>query len=180
VFKKITNKTLLGLIALAIVSTSSANADVVAFGLTMGKSSESDLKSVKCKFNKEKSTNKRISTYTTNGSCYKINGLKKVLVTFVDKKVKLIDAIFNKDQFNTIKNSLENKYGEPSDSEIPFVGDTFTEWQPENENLLIRLDAPHLSFDMELFYINDDYLQELTQKKNNSDNINSKQRESVL
>lgn len=173
-------KVILGIFASSIIAISAAQADVVAFGLTMGKSTESDLKSLKCKFHKEKSKDKRILIYSANGSCYKINGLKKVFLTFVDKKVKFIDALFNKDEFNTIKDSLENKYGEPSDSQIPFVGDTFVEWQPENENLLIRLDAPHLSFDMELFYINNDYLQELSQKKNNSDHINSKQRESVL
>lgn len=174
------SKIMASFIIFGVVSGTSANADVTAFGFTINKSSEKDLKSLKCKFSKEKSTDKKIVTYSTNGSCYKIHGLKKVFVTFVDKRVKFIDGIFNKDEFETIKNSLQNKYGEASDSDVPFVGDTFVEWQPEGENTLIRLDAPHLSFEMQLIYIDMDYLKVINKKLDNDNNRNSKQRESVL
>lgn len=168
------------MILMGLLITTTLHADITAFGFTLNQSTEKDLKNVKCKFTKQKTSEKRISTFATNGTCYKIPGLKKVLVTFVDKKVKFIDGIFNKDEFSTIKDSLDNKYGEPSSSEIPFVGDSYAEWEPANENGLIRLDAPHLSFEMQLFYIDSDYLNEIQTNSQNKNNQNSKQRNSVL
>lgn len=163
------SKIMASFIIFGVVSGTAVNADVTALGFTINKSTEKDLKKSKCKFKKVKAENKNISAYIANASCYKIDGLKQVYVAFKNKTTKHIVGIFDKEYFNSVKNTIDEKYTLQNE-EIPFVGDAHAQWNAEDENVTVRLNSPHLSFEMQLIYIDNGYLEELEGVVNEEEN----------
>ena len=123
------------------------------FGMEIGKMTEKELKA---KYNASKTG---INKYT-NGNMYSIpvsginfDGLKEVTAIF-DRRGKLVGVLTTlpKSKFNYLNDALKNKYTVVSQN-IPFVG---------NKSVVLRegkteitLEAPHMSFDMTMNYLED-------------------------
>ncbi|MDI3295329.1 hypothetical protein [Janthinobacterium tructae] len=93
----------------------------------------------------------------TDGSSYDIQGLSEVVYIF-DAQGKLAGVIMDmdKNRFSSIYQLLRKKYKVRSEKR-PFVGDQYALFKPADAT--IELDAPHLSFTMEVRYLRNDLLQ---------------------
>jgi hypothetical protein len=93
----------------------------------------------------------------TDGASYEIEGLNNVLYIFDDQK-KLMGVVMNmsKARFKPIYEVLSGKYKVLSQKR-PFVGDQFARF--ESPDGIIELDAPHLSFELEVRYLRGDLVQ---------------------
>lgn len=136
---------------LALIFTSYAHADPAPFGLEIGKTTISEMKK------QYRATKTGVNKYT-NGQMFSLNtaqlgfdGLKEATIIFDDKdKVSAILLSFPKQRFDTLHQSLRSKYHVVS-SQIPFVGNKKVVMK--NGKTEITLNAPHMSFDMDLNYI---------------------------
>lgn len=140
-------------------------ADPTVFGMTLGKTTE-------------KETADLYSGYSSlgenrysHGNMYNIpvkdisfDGLQEVTAIFDSNGILVaVLAKLPKEKFDYINSSLKKKYKLIS-QQIPFVGNKFTKYS--NGNTQILLDAPHLSFEMTLSYLQtnfyDDYNKQVT------------------
>ncbi|VAW71886.1 hypothetical protein MNBD_GAMMA12-1817 [hydrothermal vent metagenome] len=147
-------------------------ADVQSLGFTLGKT---DYKTVtqQAPSLKDGGINKYSNGKMLKGMSkqFKIQGLKDTLFIF-DKQEKLavIMMTFNKHQFDTVFGYLKSKYALQS-KRIPFVGSKRAVFK--KEDVKIKMNAPHLSFDMDVMYLTDkfdrDYkrIQRLEQRQKN-------------
>jgi len=131
-------------------------ADVTSLGFTLGKT---DYKTITKQAPSLK--NGGINKYS-NGKMLKgmspqfnIQGLKNTIFIF-DKKDKLavIMMTFNKNQFDTVFGYLKSKYPLKS-KRIPFVGNKNVVFK--KDGITIEVNAPHMSFDMEVMYSTDSF-----------------------
>ncbi len=136
---------------LLFLAATTVFADPAPFGLEIGNASLADAEQM------YRLDNAGINRYSL-GHMYKVTvnqvnfeGLKELLLDFNEKGVlTTVTATLPKSQFKSLHQSLAKKYKVIS-QEIPFVGDSFTEYL--NGSTKVLLDAPHLSFDMRLTYI---------------------------
>ena len=93
----------------------------------------------------------------TDGTSYEIEGLSSVLYLFDDQK-KLAGVIMDmqKDRCDAVYKALSAKY-KVSSQQRPFVGNQFARFK--TQDVIIEMDAPHLSFDMEVRYVRNDLMQ---------------------
>ncbi|MYN46739.1 hypothetical protein GTP23_16970 [Pseudoduganella sp. FT93W] len=93
----------------------------------------------------------------TDGSAYQIEGLTEVVYIF-DSVGKLAGVIMDMDKgrFASVYQYLQSKYKVKA-TQLPYVGDQFARFEPADA--IIELDAPHLSFTMQLRYIRNDLSQ---------------------
>ncbi|WP_348694727.1 hypothetical protein [Duganella fentianensis] len=93
----------------------------------------------------------------SDGSAYQIEGLTEVLYIF-DSTGKLAGVIMemDKERFASVYQYLQSKYKVRA-TRLPYVGDQFARFEPADA--IIELDAPHLSFTMQLRYIRNDLSQ---------------------
>jgi hypothetical protein len=93
----------------------------------------------------------------TDGSSYEIEGLNSVLYIF-DEQKKLMGVVMNmnKARFKSIYEVLSGKYKVLS-QQRPFVGNQFARFASSDG--VIELDAPHLSFQMDVRYMRADLVQ---------------------
>ena len=130
------------------------------FGLEIGKTT---IKEVKEKYQTKQAG---INNYS-DGEMYDVSGiefdgLKQTRIIFSqDGKLLAVICTFPKDKFNSLLDNLSEKYRIISKS-IPFVGDKYVEFA--EDNTLIILNAPHMSFSMEMTYI-DKELQQIFEEK---------------
>jgi hypothetical protein len=81
-------------------------------------------------------------------------GLKEAMLIFsTEDKLLAVLLKLPKNKFNSIYESLNSKY-KLLKKEIPFVGDKEAKFLDGNTE--VTLNAPHMSFDMDLHYINKD------------------------
>ena len=88
--------------------------------------------------------------FTSKGTVHNIEGAKNI--TYIFNKQDLLDAVIivmHKDYFNKVNSYLKSKYKLQSET-IPFVGDKYTKYKQGNS--IVELNAPHLSFEMEVSY----------------------------
>ncbi len=136
------------LLALPMVAV----ADPTPFGLEIGKAT---IKDVKAKYSAQKTG---INKYS-GGEMYDISGinfdgLQKATVIFSrEGKLLAVLTTLPKSKFDGLLSALSNKYKLVS-KQIPFVGNKSAKLVDGNTE--ITLDAPHLSFQMEMNYINKD------------------------
>ena len=151
---KIMISTLLSLYLLSF----SAFADTTAFGLTLGKTTETELKNIyRAKLT---GVNKLI-----NGNIYSIpvnqlgiEGAKNALAIFdTDLTLSYIKIEFRKSRFEALNRVLSSKYT-LTEQRIPIVGDKYAFY--DHENAVIRLSAPHLSNTATLSYVTNEYINE--------------------
>ncbi|WP_085116839.1 hypothetical protein [Serratia proteamaculans] len=155
--------------------SSFAFADPTVFGLTLGKTTN---KEVESKYSIKPFAENKYS----NGNMYEIpmsqinfDGLQKVTLVFDRAGVlELVLAQFPKNKFDSINSTLKGKY-KFVNGEIPHVGNKWVKYKDGNS--YITLDAPHMSFDMDLEYITDDFLKSIKKQRseeNNKKSINEK------
>lgn len=151
-----------GLIFAASLFSSIAFADPTVFNMELGKTTESQLKSMyKVKHaGTNKYSNGRM--YTVPTSAIKFEGLKEVTTIFDEKGVLIaVLTTFPKFKFDDLNQMLGSKYKQVS-QKIPFVGDKSATYRDGDTE--ITLDAPHLSFEMTLHYIRDDLVRAFNQQ----------------
>lgn len=131
-----------------------ASADPAPFGLEIGKAT---IKDVKAKYGAQKTGMNKYSNgemYDLDVSGIDFDGLQKATVVFgQDGKLLAVLTTLPKSKFDYLLSGLSNKYKLIS-KQIPFVGNKLA--RLVNGNTEITLDAPHLSFEMEMNYINKD------------------------
>jgi len=129
-----------------------ALADPAPFGLEIGKTTIQDVKA------KYKAQNTGINKFS-HGEMYDLDvstvgfdGLKKATVIFSQQgKLLAVLTSFPNSKFDSLLDGLSGKYKLIS-KQIPFVGNRSAKFIDGNTE--ITLIAPHMSFDMEMNYIN--------------------------
>jgi hypothetical protein len=93
----------------------------------------------------------------TDGASYEIEGLSEVLYIF-DTHGKLAGVLMEmeKSRFASVYQFIGQKY-KVSSERRPFVGDQYARFK--SSDATIEIDAPHLSFKMEVRYLRNDLLQ---------------------
>lgn len=148
-------------LVLALCSSLIAHAGTQALGFEIGASSFEQIKSALAKQTKvvDAGTNKFSNgpMLKTGGGSYEIEGLNEVLYIFDDQR-KLAGIIMgmDKERFDSVFQALSGKY-KVSFKQRPFVGDQFARFK--TQDAVIELDAPHLSFEMDVRYIRNDLMQ---------------------
>ncbi len=173
---KIRSQLMSGALVLAMLSPL-VYADTSAFGMTLGKTTIDELTK-----EYQSAVKEGISEWT-DGAIYSIpvnaldfEGVKGDYVVFTqDGKLTAITINLDKERFNKIHEMLAKKY-KVAQKNIPFVGNKFVRYT--NGDDVIELNAPHLSFEMNLLYAEkkfmDVYSKRKTKKesKKDSDELN--------
>lgn len=113
-------------------------------------------------------------TLEVPGSSYEIQGLNSVLYIFTpDEKLTAVVMTMQNHRFDEIFDVLAGKY-KMIKKERPFVGNNFAKFSAPDS--IIELDAPHLSFEMQVRYMSSSFskawrdgLQSQRQQKRNND-----------
>ncbi|WP_447874187.1 hypothetical protein [Serratia fonticola] len=139
-------------VLVALLSPLSVLADTTVFGLTLGKTTENELK-IKYRDAEEFGVNKWTEgiMYDVPVSSIDFEGVKKLNVVLDDDKhVTAVFVTFNQNKFNFVNSSLAKKY-KLVKKDIPFVGNKYARYR--NDNDVVNVIAPHMSFDMRVEYI---------------------------
>jgi len=142
-----------GTLSLVMVMTTTIGvlADVSSLGMTFGQTTYKQVKSISSML-VESGLNKYSQGKMLKGlnPAWKIHGLQKTTLVF-DKKEKLTAIIMtmNKQQFDRVLGFLKSKYQLVS-KRIPFVGNKTATFR--KENVTIEINAPHMSFNMDVVY----------------------------
>jgi len=177
--KEINMKTMISLFVTAVFTFSSMNvlADPAPFGLELGKAKIADMeKKYTAKYT---GINKYSSgkMYTLEPSELGVSGISSATVIF-DKNSKLVAVLtsLSKNRFDDLYRSLSSKYRVKSKL-LPFVGNkkvVMIDGKTE-----VTLDSPHLSFSMDLNYINTDFYKNF-QKIDRAEKAAKKRAENAL
>lgn len=144
------------------------HADTSAFGMTLGKTTLDE-------FTKEyPSAVKEGVSEWTNGAIYSIptndlsfDGVKGDYIIFTQEgKLTAITIDIDKERFNKI-NGMHSKKYKVIKKEIPFVGNKFVSYK--NGDDVIELNAPHLSFEMNLLYAEKKFMNDYYKRKSEKD-----------
>ena len=165
------------LIALSLASTLSI-ADPSPFGLEIGKASIQDVKG------KYSLTSAGINKYS-QGKMYEMNpselnfqGIQSATLIFsTDEKLLAVLTKMSKHKFDYVYNGLKKKYHLTS-KQIPFVGNKKVKFVDGNTE--ITLNAPHMSFEMDMNYINNDLWSTYQKTSKAEKNNKTKQEQSQL
>lgn len=159
-------------LAALLLLSGAASADPAPFGLEIGKATISD---ARAKYQLKESG---VNEYT-KGPMFEVsptqvdfNGLFSLTLVF-DPQHTLV-ALFaglNKSRFKSLHATLSAKYL-VLEEKIPFVGDAFAEYR--DGQTVIMLDAPHLSFEMNMVYMTRDLMRSI--QKQDADKAQAKQR----
>lgn len=163
-------------LSLALLFPLIASADPAPFGLEIGKT---EIKDVKSKYGAKRTGTNDYS----KGEMYELDvgdlgfqGLKRCTAIFdKDGKLAAILATLSKNRFDELFKTLRGKY-ELHSSEIPFVGNKSAQFRDGSTRIM--LDAPHMSFDMEMSYVRND-LWRAYQEKSRQGERKKKQKEAA-
>ena len=90
-----------------------------------------------------------------------IDGLESVLLIFSkDEKLIAVKAMFNKQKFKSLNENLSKKY-KTVEKKLNFVGNQYVKYQ--NDETIIELNAPHMSFDLWLIYLDKKFYKQVEQ-----------------
>ena len=148
------------LVAFALAASTVAEAGTQVLGFEIGVTTIEQLKQGLSKKTglEQKGANKYSGgeMFETKGGAYDIQGLTRVLYIF-DEQKKLAGVVMDmsKERFDAIHKMLNGKYKVTS-QKLPFVGDKFAQFRPSDA--FVELDAPHMSFTMEVRYIRNDLM----------------------
>jgi hypothetical protein len=97
-----------------------------------------------------------------DGTGYDIAGLKSVLYIFDEqKKLSALVMTMEKSRFDDIYQFLANKYKLIS-QQRPHVGNSFAKFSAPDTS--VEIDAPHMSFDMEVKYLSNNFVKSFQAK----------------
>ncbi len=166
--------------ALAVLSlcSTAALADPTVFNLELGTTSEDQMKSLYV------AEHIGINKYS-NGNMYSIptrevsfNGVKEITVIFDTSGVlAAVLTTFPKSKFNYLNEIMDGKYRKTSE-QIPFVGNKLAKYRDGETE--ITLDSPHMSFDMSLNYIRNDFMHTFRQRSASDERTKRTQEASQL
>lgn len=163
---------------LLFLTASAVVADPAPFGLEIGKATVADTEKM---YRIEKiGTNDFSHGPMYNVAVNQVNfeGLKELTIGFNEKGVLTeVVATLPKTQFKSLHESLAKKYKVVS-QEIPYVGDHFTKYA--DGSTVVLLNAKHLSFDMNMIYIDKDLLSSLIAKEKSEEAAKKKSQEDQL
>ncbi len=92
----------------------------------------------------------------TDGAAYEVETLSKVVYIFDERKrLSGVLMTMNKSRYEAVHKFLAAKYKLFSETR-PFVGNQMSRFKTADTT--IDMDAPHLGFEMEIRYLNDDLL----------------------
>jgi len=156
----------------------SAGSGVSAFGLEFHKTKESDLaKQHKIIANKGINKYSGGNQYSIDTSQIGLTGLKSITVVFnKDKELVAILSTLRKSRYKNLKSILQKKYYllKQHGRAVGNKGATFLK-----RDIIIELDAPHLSFEMTMNYLRADFLKNFKNSKE-KDQKRKQQRENSL
>lgn len=150
-------------IALAIsLFSSAAFADPTIFNMELGKTTETQLKSM---YNVQHTGTNKYSDgnmYSVPASAINFDGLQKVTTIFDTSGVLIaVLTTLPKSKFDYLNKTLGGKYKRVNQN-IPFVGNKSATYRDGGTE--ITLEAPHMSFEMSMNYIRDDLKQAFNQQ----------------
>jgi len=143
-------------LVMVMTTTLSVLADVSSLGFTIGKSDYAQVKN-QSPMLIEAGINKYSNGPMLKGldPAWNIKGLNKT--TFIFDKKQTLTAIMmsmNKHQFDRVFGFLSSKY-KLVNKQIPFVGNKSAIFR--KENVTIEINAPHMSFTMDVVYATDSF-----------------------
>lgn len=150
-------------IALSLSLLSSlAVADPTIFDMELGKTTESQLKSMYSVQHTGLNKFSRGNMYSVPASNIEFEGLQEVTTIF-DRNQVLVAVLTNfpKSKFDYLNQVIGSKYKLVS-QKIPFVGNKSATYRDGSTE--ITLEAPHMSFTMSMNYINDDLMRSFNQQ----------------
>lgn len=139
-----------------------ALAEPTVFGLTLAKSTESDMRQM---YEAEPIGQNRYSDgpmYSIPKSSIEFEGLKNVTAIFDEGGV--LQAVLTdlpKHKCDYLRSALSQKYTAYKEV-IPFVGDKLIVYRSESTE--ITLSSPHMSFDMSMNYVTDEFMKRFEQR----------------
>lgn len=159
--------TLKTILAASLLIMTLLHADPAPFGLEIGKASVAD---VKAKYSTKYTG---INKYS-NGEVYDLDvselsfeGLESATLIFGDNgKLQAVLCTLPKEKFNYLFTTMKSKY-KLLNSNIPFVGDTSAKFV--NGNTEVTLNAPHMSFQMDMAYIDKTLVKKFKQQSSNDE-----------
>lgn len=140
-------------------------ADPAPFGLQIGKATVADVKS--------KYSMKHIGMNKySNGAMYELDatelpleGLQSsTIVLGSNGKIEAVLCTLSKDKFDYLFGTLKKKY-KLVNSSIPFVGDKYAKFIDGNTEII--LNAPHMSFEMDMNYVDKNLMKKFKQQTAN-------------
>ena len=143
------------LICFLCINFSNIFAEPNPFGLEIKRST---YKEVKAKYSGKNTGINKYSQgkmYSIDCSQINIEGINSILAIFdIDKKLLAVITQFDKKKYDSLENSLSQKYSLISRKDA-FVGDKYVKFK--DDNTIIELNAPHMSFSLSLTYIHQDF-----------------------
>lgn len=133
--------------------------DVSVIGITINKDTMEDVEKI------YRIDAKQGNLWRLNINEISIDGAKQAEVIFEDNCVKGVWLVVDDNRFDYLFNALKNKY-KIIKKETPFVGNKYASF--EKENVLIWVSAPHMSFVMDLVYMDKKYKTKFESKANKS------------
>lgn len=154
------NLSFISILLSSMLFSSSCFAGVKVLGFELGTSELNQVNSTLT--NQTKVTNTGKNKYShgqmlqTDGTGYSIEGLNSVLYIFdTDNKLSAVILDMDKYKFNDVYSAVASKYKVVSQKR-PFVGDQYAKFK--DKNATIEIDAPHMSFEMGVRYMQDNFL----------------------
>lgn len=150
-------------LALAItLLSSSAFADPTIFGMELGAMTEKDLKDTYNVRHTGMNKYSRGNMYSIPVSSIDFQGLKEVTTIFsAEGKLVAVLTTLPKAKFDYLNQALSGKYKKVS-QKIPFVGNKSATYREGDTEII--LEAPHMSFDMSMNYVNDQLMKSYKQQ----------------
>lgn len=152
-------------------------AEPAPFGLEIGKATVEETKKL-YRIEKNIETEDHFTTYKIPVNQVSFDGLKELTVTFNKKNLLIgILAKLPKNRLKSIHESLSKKYKVVS-QKIRFAGDSYAEYA--EGSTVILLNAPHLSVNLEIVYVEKNTLLFAKARKEEKDNAVKKDQEDQL
>lgn len=162
-------------VAIALASMQAAIADPAPFGLEIGKTTPESLQE---QYRAEQSGLNKYTMgpmYTVDPSQVGFEGLQELTLIFSrNQKLQGVLATLHKNRFDRLYKMLRGKYQLVS-KKIPFVGNKSAEFRDGQTD--VRLNAPHLSFEMSMHYLHSDLVASFERQRAREKN-EKRQRES--
>lgn len=94
--------------------------------------------------------------YEVAGRHLPLEGARRANFIFSrDNRLEGVVIVMNKRRFDAVRGLLDQLYRQTR-AQLPFVGDAFVAWR--EDDVIIELESPHLSFEMTLRYMSTDFV----------------------
>lgn len=161
-----------------LIAALAAFANPAPFGFELGKATYSEVTAKYPATQKGTNAHSQGKVIAVSGSNFELDGLQGDVTFTFDANDKLIyvGLVFNKDKFSDLFSSL-SKY-KVIKKVVPFVGNKYAEFK--DGDCKIILDAPHLSFSMDLYYITSEFADKIQNAQNQQEKSRKSKQDSML